>query len=274
MKAASLLAIALLFAVGGIARAQTLATVGGTKITVEEFKRKFANIKSQTAFNPPTAEQYLEDLVRYEMGVQEAERLKLQNDPLVKERFQQVLYNSLLEKEVGAPVENMKITEKEMEDFYKKNPELHLAHILIELKANAKPEEREITRKRALEILDEVKKSKRPFEELAKLYSDDLPTKAMGGDIGFQSRVTLLPAIYDVAVKMKNGEIKGLLETRFGFHIVKLIERRPYDLADKRQIRAALFDAKRADIFNRYFDKLKKTYKVDVNKAALGALKN
>src|SRR5690606_1188450 len=105
----------------------------------------------------------------------------------------------------------------------------------------AKPEERELVRKRALEILGEVKKSKRPFEDLVKLYSDDVATKETGGDIGFQSRVTLAPMIYEEAVAMKPGEIKGLIETRFGFHIIKVLDRRSYDLADKHQVRAALF---------------------------------
>lgn len=262
-----------LFVVGLQSHAQVLATVGNNKITVEEFNKKFDDVKRQSV-NPPTPEQFLEDLVRYEVGVQEAEKMKLAQNPLVKERFKQVLYNSLLEEKLGKSVEGIKINEAEMKDFYKKNPELRLAHILIDVKQNAKPEERELTRKRALEILDDVKKSKRPFEELVKLYSDDIPTKDLGGDIGFQSRVTLLPSIYDVAANMKQGEVKGLLETRFGFHIVKLLDRRSYDLADKRQIRAALFDAKRAKLFNDYFEKTKKNYKIDINREALKSAKH
>lgn len=254
------------------ANAQTLATVGNTKITLEEFNRKFEEVKKQS-MNAPTPEQFLEDLVRFEVGVQEAEKQKIQNDAPVKERIKQVYYNSLLEKQIGKRVEEIKISDGEMKEFYKKNPELRIAHILIDLKVNATPEEREITRKRALEIYDDVKKSKRNFEELVKLYSDDIPTKEMGGDIGFQSRVTLLPAIYDVAVNMKEGEIKGLLETRFGFHIIKLVDRRSYDMADKRQIRAALFDVKRAKIFDDYFDRAKKGYKIEINREALKSVK-
>lgn len=255
------------------ASAQVLATVGNSKITLDEFNRKFEEVKKQ-AMNAPTAEQFLEDLVRYEVGVQEAEKQKLANEPAVKERIKQVYYNSLLEKQLGKKVEDIKISDGEMKDFYKKNPELRIAHILIDMKANATAEERETTRKRALEIYDDVKKSKRAFEELVKLYSDDIPTKEMGGDIGFQSRVTLLPAIYDVAVNMKEGEIRGLLETRFGFHIIKLVDRRGYDMADKRQIRAALFDVKRAKLFDDYFDRAKKGYKIDINKEALKSVKN
>jgi parvulin-like peptidyl-prolyl isomerase len=255
-----------------VAVAETLATVGNAKITTEEFNRKLDDVRKQ-AMNPPAPDLFLEDLVRFEVGVQEAEKLKLENDPAVKERFKQVLYNALLEKQLGKRVEDIKITEGDMREYYKKNPELHLAHILIEVKDGAKPEEREAVHKRALEILDDVKKSKRPFEELVHLYSDDLPSKEMGGDIGYQSRVTLAPVLYDAAMTMKPGDIHGLLDTHFGYHIIKLIDRRPFDLSDKRQIRAALFDDKRAKIFNDYFEKLKKSYKIEINRDALKSVK-
>lgn len=249
----------------------TLVTVGNNKVSTQEFKRRLDDIKKQ-AMNPPTPEQFLEDMVRFEVGVQEAEKMKLQDDPLVKERFKQVLYNALLEKQIGAKVGDIKISEKEMRDFYQKNPELRLSHILIELKDNATSEERDATRKRAAEFLDEIKKSKRPFEDFVKIYSDDMATKETGGDIGFQSRVTLSPIIYDAAMKLKTNEVKGLIETKFGFHIIKLLERRSFDMADKHQIRAALFDDKRAKIFDDYFEKVKKSYKVNVNKEALKSI--
>ena len=262
-----------LFFAGIHAHAQVLATVGNAKITTDDFNHKLEDIRIK-AINPPPPELFLEDLVRFEVGVQEAEKEKLQNDPAVKERFKQVLYNALLEKQLGKKIEDIKITDKEMREFYKKNPELHLAHILIEYKAGAKPEEKEAAHKRALEILSEVKSSKRGFDELAHLYTDDLPTKDSGGDIGFQSQVTLAPTIYDAAVGMKPGEVRGLIETRYGYHILKLIERRNYDLADKRQIRAALFDDRRAKIFNDYFEKLKKSYPIEINREALKSIKN
>jgi len=253
--------------------ADTLATVGSSKITTDDFDKKLDEIRKQ-AVNPPTPDQFLEDLVRFEVGVQEAEKMKLQNDPLVKERMRQVLYNALLEKQLGKKVEDIKITEGEMRDYYKKNPEVRIAHILIEVKEGAKPEERAAVKKRAMEIYDDVKKSKRPFEELVKLYSDDLPSKEGGGDIGFQSRVTLAPGIYDDALKMKIGDIRGLIETPYGFHIIKLLDRRSFDLADKRQVRAAIFEDKRAKIFNDYFERAKKQYKIEINREALKSVKH
>ncbi len=260
--------IALSLLIGTPLGAQVLATVGSSKITTADFNRRLDEIRKQST-NPPTTEQFLEDLVRFEVGVQEADKMKLQNEPLVKERYKQLLYNALLEKQIGKRVEEIKITEAELREYYKKSPELRLAHILFDVKLSAKPEDRETVHKRALQILEEVRKTKRPFEELVHLYSDDIQTKDTGGDIGYQTRITLVPELYDAAMRMKVGEVKGLIETRFGFHILKLLEHRSFDLADKRQIRAGLFDDKRAKIFNEYFMKLKKQYKIEVNSQVL-----
>lgn len=245
-----------------------VAQVGSKKITLDEFNKKYNEIKVQT-INPPSRSQFLEDLVRYELGIQEAEKRNLEKDPTVQERMKQELYKALLEKELGQKVQKIQVSDKEMEAWYKRNPEVRTSHILIEYKPGSTAEQIAEAKKRAQEILDEVLKSKRPFEELVRLYSDDPLSKQAGGDVGWQSRVTLVPNYYDTALKMKVGEIKGLIETPFGFHIVKLTGRRSFEEANKRQIRAAVFDEKRKQAFNEYFEKLKKQYNIKTNPSAL-----
>lgn len=254
------------------AQAQTVATVGSKTITLDEFKKRYEEVK-KASINPPAADLFLEDLIRYEVGVQEAEKLNVQNDPIVKERFRQEMYKALVEKAIGEKVNAIRVNESEMKKYYEKNPDLRTSHILIEFKLDANNEEKEIARKRANEILADVKSSKRDFAELAKLYSDDVISKDRGGDIDYQNRVTLVPTYYDAALKMKVGEIRGLIETRYGFHIIKLTGRRAYsNVTDKRPIRAAVFDEKRKEIFDAYFKNLKGRYKIKENKAALKGL--
>nr|BFD57910.1 peptidylprolyl isomerase [Bdellovibrio sp. CKG001]BFD61337.1 peptidylprolyl isomerase [Bdellovibrio sp. HM001]BFD64995.1 peptidylprolyl isomerase [Bdellovibrio sp. HAGR004] len=247
---------------------EVVAQVGKKTITLEDFNKKYNEVKSQT-INPPTKEQFLEDLVRFEMGVQEAEKRNLQKDPIVQERFDQEMYKALLEKDIGQRIQKIQVSDAEMKAWYAKNPELRTSHILIEFKAGATPTQVAEAKKRATEIYDEVKKSKRPFEELVKLYSDDALSKQVGGDIGWQSRITLVPNYYDAVANMKVGEITGLIETKFGFHIIKLTGRRSYENANKRQIRAAVYDEKRKDVFNDYFEKMKKSYPIKENKSLL-----
>lgn len=245
-----------------------VATVGTKKITLAEFNKKYNDVTSQVLVNPPTKKVFLEELVRFEVGVQEARRRGLDKDPIVLERLNQEMYKALLEKELGKKVEESPVTEAEMRTWYANNPQIRLSDILIEVRPGATKEQREEARKRANEILDEVKKSKRPFEELVKLYSDDITTKNLGGDVGWQSRVTLVGNYYNAVNALKIGEISSsLIETAFGFHIVKLTGRRTYEEATKRDIRMAVFDAKRKALFDAFFDRIKKQYKITVNPA-------
>lgn len=263
----SLLSIIILFTLMGIANAaedNAIAVIGNKKITVEEFNKKFNEVKSQT-INPPTKQQFLEDLVRYELGLSEARKKGLEKDPQVQDRMEQELYKGLLEKELGQKAQKITVSDEEMKSWYKNNPEIRTSHILIQLKPGAAAQQKEEGKKRATEILEEVKKSKRPFEELVKLYSDDSLSKQAGGDVGWQSRVTIVPAYYDAALKAKVGDIVGLIETQFGFHIIKVTGRHSFEDANKRQIRAAVFDDKKRQLFDDYFEKLKKSYSIKTN---------
>ena len=261
-----------LFSFLGWSQAETVATVGKNKISLDDFKKRYNEVKQQ-AINPPEPKVFLEDLIRYEVGVQEAEKQKLANDPIVKEEIRKVIYKALIEKAIGKSVEGIKVNEKEMRRYYRTNPEVRTSHILIEIKPGATKKQKGEAEKRAREIYDEVRKSKRPFEELVKLYTDDTLSKSTGGDIGYQSRVTLVPTYYTAAKKMKVGEVKGLIRTRYGFHIIKLTGRRAYQQANKRQIRAAVFDQKRKALFDKYFNGLKRKYTIKKNASALNKIK-
>lgn len=265
MLAALVLIPSLVFAQGK--KDEVIATVGNRKITMEDFNRRFNEVKN--TFNPPTKKQFLEDLVRFEVGLAEAEKKNIEKDPIYQERVKAELYKTFLEKELGDKIQKISVSDKEMEDYYKRNPEVRFSHIVIEVKPGASAAQRAEALKRAQEINAEVKKSKRPFDELVRLYSDDLVTKQTGGDAGFQSRMTLTPNFYDVLSRMKVGETRGLVETPFGFHIVRVTGRRTYANADKRQIRMAVHNEKRLLIFNDYFDRLKKNYKISTNVKAI-----
>ncbi len=248
--------------------ATELAKVGNSVITLEDFNKKYAEVNR--AANPPTKKELLEDLIRYEMGVQEARKKKLEEDPLTKERFKQEIYKVLLEKELGPQIAKIKpASEDELKRAYNQSPHVRFSHILIAYKENATPEQVAAAKKRATEIYEEeVKGSKRDFKELVKLYSDDTLTKTNGGDVGWQSRVTILPSYYDAVAKMRVGEVKGLIEAPFGFHIVKLVDRRKFEDLDsegRRQLELTVFQQKQKKFFDEYFTSLKKSYPVTSN---------
>lgn len=238
-----------------------VAVVGSKQITKKEFNDKYKEVVSK-AFNPPSKDLFLEDLVRYEVGVMEAEKRNLSNDPIVQERIRQVLYVDLVEKEIGKKADGLSVSEKELQNYYAKNPEIRTSHILVEVKERARPSEREAAKKRATQIYNEVKTSKKPFEQLVKIYSDDVISKKNGGDIQWHSSGTLLPEYYNAALKLSMGQISPLIETKFGFHIIKLTGKKSYKEADKVALRAAVKESKKRALFDDYFGKLKSKYNV------------
>lgn len=251
---------------GNTSYAQNIATVGRANISVKEFEQKYKEVQQKSVVNVPSKEVFLEDLIRYEIGLQEAKAQNMEKDPQVQERYNQLLYQALIEKQIGKKVAQIKVSEEDMRNYYKSNPELRTSHILTEIPPNASSDQRAQAKKRAMEIYEDVKKSKKSFEELVALYTDDATTKRSGGDIGWQSRLTITPEYYEAAYKLKVGQVFGLVETLFGFHIVKLTGRNPYEKANKRHLRQVVFDVKRKQIFDSYFTNLKKKYPVKISK--------
>lgn len=252
-----------------LANAQVLASIGNTKITLKDFTKKYNKVLEQ-AVHPPTKGAYLEDLIRLEVGLKEALKNNLDKDPVVRDRYRQILYAAQVEKAIGDRVQKIKVTENDMKKYYNKSPELRTNHILIQVPENATKAQKKEAKDRAEKILKEVLASKKSFAELVALYSDDQSTKRNGGDIGWQSRLTIVPQYYEAAFKMKPGTInRSIVETKFGYHIIKLVDRNPYERANKRHLRQVIFDQKRADLFNAYFAKVKKKYKISINRKLL-----
>jgi peptidyl-prolyl cis-trans isomerase D len=98
--------------------------------------------------------------------------------------------------------------------------EAHARHILVSVPAGATPAEKDAAHKKALDILKQAKGGA-DFAKLASKYSDDPSNKFSGGDLGSFSRGQMVKPFEDAVFKMKPGEIT-LVETSFGFHVVKL----------------------------------------------------
>jgi parvulin-like peptidyl-prolyl isomerase len=268
----NIIAALILSSFSSMAFAQVVAKIGNREITLEAFKRRYAEIKRETV-NAPTPEVFLDDLVRFEMGVQMAEENKLADDAEVKEKIRRELYKAFVEKEIGKKVDAIKVTDGEMRTYYSKNPDYRSSHILISVKPGATPEQRDIAKKRATEIFKEVKASKRPFEELVKIYSDDTFSKVNGGDVGYQNRISSTAAYYETLSKLKMGEIAGPVASPFGFHIIKFTGTRAFDDADRADIRANVFNSKRQELFDGLFKKIGSRFKVTKNESLVKSLR-
>ncbi|RPJ11212.1 MAG: hypothetical protein EHM36_01905, partial [Deltaproteobacteria bacterium] len=125
----------------------------------------------------------------------------------------------------------MRAGEKEFREFYQQNRDRYRgtetyrpAHILFYVPKEAAPEEVQEIRKKCQNVLEKIRRGE-DFGEMAALYSEDASAKDRG-DLGFFKRGELIPAFERAALKLNVGEISGVVRTDFGFHIVKLLDRR------------------------------------------------
>ena len=190
--------------------------------------------------------------------------------------MEQAMYQLFIEKSLQKSVKKIKVNKREMRSWYQKYPEIKISHILIQTKTNLSPADMKKALKRTQEIYAMVKKSKRSFGELAKLYSDDSLTKNQDGNLGWMSYIALAnfgPAVQKAVYKLKLGQISPQpIKSPLGFHIFRIAKRRPYKQASKKQIRMAIFENKRQKLFHKLFSSLKPKYKVKINKKLLDSI--
>jgi peptidyl-prolyl cis-trans isomerase D len=96
------------------------------------------------------------------------------------------------------------------------------SHILIAVDAKAPAEERQKAKARAEELLKQVKAKPAAFADIAKANSQDPGSAVKGGDLGSFKRPDMVKPFSDAAFSMKAGDISGVVESEFGYHIIKL----------------------------------------------------
>jgi len=102
--------------------------------------------------------------------------------------------------------------------------ERRAAHILLQVKPSAPEAERQATRKKAEQLLAEVKAHPAQFAQLAQKYSQDPGSAKQGGDLGFFGRGVMAKPFEEAVFALKTGETSDLVQTEFGYHIIRLTE--------------------------------------------------
>lgn len=136
---------------------------------------------------------------------------------------------ALLRKNVVGKVELSPEKVREYYDLnklqFERGESVHASHILVRFNSAAGEEEKENARKKAAEILRRVKGGE-DFATVAQNESDDPGSASRGGDLGFFERGRMVPEFEKAAFETEPGKISELVESRFGFHIIKVLEKR------------------------------------------------
>lgn len=160
------------------------------------------------------------------------------------------------------------LNEADLKTYYEQNlerlngkEERRASHILIQAAKTAPAEERQKAKARAEELLAAVKKAPESFADLAKKNSQDPGSATNGGELPVFSRGGMVKPFEDAAFALKKGELSGVVESDYGYHIIKLLdvkapkqrsfdEVRPEIEADLKKQQAQRKFAEVAEVFN------------------------
>ncbi|SCK24130.1 SurA N-terminal domain-containing protein [Vogesella sp. LIG4] len=132
-----------------------------------------------------------------------------------------------------------------------------VSHILLAVNKGASAADKAKVKAEAEAILKEVRANPAKFAELAKAKSQDPGSAANGGDLGFFARGAMAKPFEDVAFRMQKGQISEVVETEFGYHILKLNDIKGSDFdSQKAAVVARLQQQKAAALFRSKAEKL------------------
>ena len=245
-----------------------VARIGDETITLAAFEERLDKLPdSIRSIAKANKAAYLENLVVEDLLYKEAVKKGLDKDEDIVMLFEEARKRILIARLAQDEIDNkVNISDRDIKAYYNENkaelesPELYRAsHILVD------------TMEEASGISDKLTAGAL-FEELAREHSKDVTSKR-GGDIGYFSTGQMLPEFEDACMKLKIGETSGPVKTQFGYHIIKLTDKRgpePLKYADvKDRIEKILVTQKRGRLLEGLVNKLKSETKVTINSELL-----
>jgi peptidyl-prolyl cis-trans isomerase C len=158
---------------------------------------------------------------------------KLKSESLTQKELEKqirkyIITSNLVDKEIASKTTVSDADAKkfydENSDKFKQGDSIRASHILCGVDPKATDAEKKKAREKAEALLKEIKAGK-DFAELAKSNST-CPSKAQGGDLGFFGKGQMVPAFENAAFALKPGEVSNVVETQFGYHIIKVTEKK------------------------------------------------
>jgi len=175
-------------------------------------------------------------------------------DALKKDVEDYLKLTKLMEQHIEITDEEMKTYFEENKDLFGQVEQVRASHILVEDESTAK------------EIKQKLKDGA-DFAELAKEFSTDTETKDNGGELGFFAKGTMVAEFEEAAFKLEVNQISDPVKSEYGYHIIKVEERKEAKEADfeenKTDIKARLLDQKMQTEYTTWLEEKKKDYDIE-----------
>lgn len=247
---------------GSVWASVELAKVNGKPITESDLARVLSGMndgqRSNVLKDPATRKQILTSVIDQEILVQEGEKLKLDQSQAYKDALanfrRQYLMGQVLERGVGG-----KLTDATARKYYEANKrrfstdQVHVQHILTSDEMQAR------------ELLKKAKEAGADFQELAEKHSKDPSAKNNRGDIGPINRDSpFVQEFKDAAFDGKKGEIIGPVKTAFGFHLIRIVDKKLGRPLEYDEVELKVKGELREALIKDYVSQLKRQAKVQI----------
>jgi len=203
-----------------------VAVVNGISIHESDIDAEMANLPDpmfQYRNDPKARSHILRTLIRRQAISHKAKRLGLDMNPMIKQRMQAAQRQILIEAAKSWQLAQMEIiTSTEIETYYNNHydefsvpAQAHARHILLS------------SEKEAWKVLKQLRRKRSSFEKLAASKSLDNNNKERGGNLNWFPRGIMVKAFDDVAFSLKRQGLSTPVKTKFGWHIIELLGKRP-----------------------------------------------
>jgi len=149
--------------------------------------------------------------------------------------------------DLDAVMKSISLNEQDLKSYYEQNvarlsgiEERRASHILIAAAKDGSDAERQKAKTRAEELLAQVRQAPERFADVARKHSQDTGSASQGGDLDFFARGAMVKPFEDAAFALKKGEISGVVESDFGYHIIKLTDIKAPKQKSFAELRASL----------------------------------
>ncbi len=231
----------------------------GMSVTSAEVEEAMADVRRQNGGLTP--EQFEQLLMR------EGYTLKSYKEFLGKQIARGRLMQMKVAPKVKVAEEDLKAAYAQYAKLEGEEQEVHARHILVTVDEKATPEQVEEARQKAEAIMKEARRPGMDFAALARARSEG-PSAEDGGDLGFFRRGVMVPAFEKAAFSLKEGEVSEPIRTSFGWHVLKVEERRGVGVTPYEELRpkleAQLRQQKTEKFVEQYVQELRKKAVIEV----------
>lgn len=200
-----------------------LLTIGGKNISKSEFEKIYKkNNTKDAAFDKKSLNDYLELYVNYKLKVTEAEAMRLDTGETFKNEL--VGYK----KQLSQPyLTSKEATEKLIKEAYQRlKTDVRASHLLIRVAPDALPNDSLKAYNRTMKIRERILKGN-DFARMARDSSEDPSAKENNGDLGYFTALQMVYPFENAVYSTKMGEVTMPVRTRFGYHLIKVVDTRP-----------------------------------------------